>query len=316
MQKDQQAEMSNKLWDFINNIREERHSEYVNRLRSFEVENTDVWVSTYPKSGTTWVLELVYLIENDCNFNKAKSKLLEERTPFFEHPSVDFDLLKKMESPRIFKTHLPVDILPNNALKDSKIVYVLRNPKDVTISSFEFNRNCTQSKMNQNLQEYIESFKNGKLFYGPWWEHVDGYTSKPNIHVIHYEGLLKNTKDELRLLCKFLGKEMSDEKLDSIQEWCSFDSMKNNPMVNHEWEKDCGVFNPEANFYRKGQAGNWLEHFTITQSKEYDALIKKKLQYKKQLDYGISTADLEKLYATHELNQTRIFINKPIINKS
>ena len=44
----------------------------------------DIWVTTFPKSGTTWVQEMVWLISNNLDFGTALSISLDERFPFIE----------------------------------------------------------------------------------------------------------------------------------------------------------------------------------------------------------------------------------------
>jgi hypothetical protein len=73
--------------------------------------------------GTTWVQEIVYLIVNDCDFTKAKQKSIEERTPFLDYPSPGMKYIDNMQSPRVVKTHLPIDFLPDNVEKESKVTF-------------------------------------------------------------------------------------------------------------------------------------------------------------------------------------------------
>ena len=54
------------------------------RLENFEVRSDDVWIVTLPKVGTTWIQEMTWLILNDYDFEKAKSKDISERSPFIE----------------------------------------------------------------------------------------------------------------------------------------------------------------------------------------------------------------------------------------
>ena len=123
------------------------------------------------------------------------------------------------------------------------------------------------------------------------------------MHVIHYEDLHKRPKETLSALCKFLDKDVDDSKLESIEKWCQFDNMKNNPMVNYEWNKVMGLYRKEGEFFRKGKIGDWLRHFTLSQSKEYDIAIEKNLKYDADLDYGVSKTDLEKIYAESNKNK-------------
>ncbi len=84
---------------------------YEKAMKEFEVRDDDVWVITFPKCGkscrdklcplskpilalcvygchhdlgTTWTQEMVWLIMNQCDMDKAKKSTLEERVPFVE----------------------------------------------------------------------------------------------------------------------------------------------------------------------------------------------------------------------------------------
>lgn len=39
-----------------------------------------------------------------------------------------------VQSPRFFKTHLPISLLPPNLLDTCKVVYIARDPRDVAVS--------------------------------------------------------------------------------------------------------------------------------------------------------------------------------------
>ncbi|KAG8261490.1 hypothetical protein J6590_070895 [Homalodisca vitripennis] len=62
----------------------EEYELYAERLHNFEVYEDDVWVISYPKCGTTWTQEMVWLIGNNCDFDAASDRLLLQRFPFLE----------------------------------------------------------------------------------------------------------------------------------------------------------------------------------------------------------------------------------------
>ncbi|KAF2890178.1 hypothetical protein ILUMI_15995 [Ignelater luminosus] len=56
---------------------------YAERIKNFEVKNDDVWVVSYPKTGTTWTQEMVWMIANNVDL-KTGEKSLHDRFPFLE----------------------------------------------------------------------------------------------------------------------------------------------------------------------------------------------------------------------------------------
>lgn len=73
------------------------------------------------KTGTTWTQEIVYLIMNDCNVEKAKAQTLEERFPCIEFtfPGEKPVDPKTLPRPRMIKIHMPYKLLPQS-VKDKK----------------------------------------------------------------------------------------------------------------------------------------------------------------------------------------------------
>ena len=61
-----------------------RYKEWAEKIKNFEVFDDDVWLVTYPKSGTTWSQEMLYLLKNDLDYEKAAKSVLNERFPFLE----------------------------------------------------------------------------------------------------------------------------------------------------------------------------------------------------------------------------------------
>jgi hypothetical protein len=73
-----------------------------------------------------------------------------------------------------------------------KVVYVLRNPKDLLVSLYKFAKSWTnEDGFVGTFDDLAELFLEEKYWYGAWWEHVDQYVNLPNVHVIHYETLLR-----------------------------------------------------------------------------------------------------------------------------
>lgn len=54
------------------------------RIRNLTVYEDDVWIVTFPKAGTTWTQEMVWLIDHDLDYGTASKVNLLERSVFLE----------------------------------------------------------------------------------------------------------------------------------------------------------------------------------------------------------------------------------------
>lgn len=53
-------------------------------MYEFSARPSDIWVATYPRSGTTWTQELVWMVANHLDYATSQRVPLTERFPFFE----------------------------------------------------------------------------------------------------------------------------------------------------------------------------------------------------------------------------------------
>ena len=59
-------------------------------------------------------------------------------------------------------------------------------------STFKFIKCFTkEGKYEGDFEDMVDLFLKGKYWFGSWWDHVNEFTSLPNVHIIHYESLLK-----------------------------------------------------------------------------------------------------------------------------
>lgn len=58
--------------------------DFADQIYNFEVRPDDVFICTYPRSGTTWTQEMIWLIGNDLDYETASKYSLLDRFPFFE----------------------------------------------------------------------------------------------------------------------------------------------------------------------------------------------------------------------------------------
>ncbi|XP_022256006.1 estrogen sulfotransferase-like isoform X2 [Limulus polyphemus] len=252
-------------------------------LMGFKVREDDIFVVSFPKTGTTWVQELVYVIATDLDFNAAQAKNLEQRFPFIEFFYPGLKIIEKTSSPRFLKSHLPYTLLPPEAQQiKPKIVYIMRNPKDVLVSYYHFLRMVKEISYKGSFEEFFKSFLDGKIPYGPiwkhyleWWEH----RNDENVLFLFYEDLHKDIVASVKKIADFLGKSLTEEEIERIAYHCSFQQMAKNPSVNYSHWDDLDVRNKnEAEFMRKGIVGDWKNYFTKEMNQVMDEWIEEKFQ--------------------------------------
>nr|AJD25308.1 sulfotransferase-like protein [Plectreurys tristis] len=110
-------------------------------LEKFECREDDIFVVTFPKTGTTWLQEIVYCIMNDLDFSSAAVKSIEDRFPYLEFVFPGLATINKMPSPRFIKTHLPYSLLPADVHQ--------KKPKFLMVQCGNITWTCGCTKMTQ-----------------------------------------------------------------------------------------------------------------------------------------------------------------------
>jgi len=57
---------------------------FAEEIKNFEVFEDDIWVITFPKCGTTWTQEIVWLLNNNLDYEAAYNTFIDVRFPFIE----------------------------------------------------------------------------------------------------------------------------------------------------------------------------------------------------------------------------------------
>jgi Sulfotransferase domain len=215
----------------------------------------DIFVITFPKSGTTWLQMILYQIFTDGEMDFAH---ITEWSPFFD-ACVPGRGIEHVPSPRIIKSHLPYNMIPKGPCK---YIYIARNGKDVAVSFFHYSQ--THLNFTGDFGQFFELFlKGGYRNHPSWFEHVgQWWENRRNLDVLFltYEELKRNREGAIRKILAFCGKEVGPEKFARIVERSSFAFMKQyeDKLDTLTWRLIEGKMKT-GNFIRKGEVGGWKE---------------------------------------------------------
>ncbi len=233
------------------------------RYLEFVPRPDDIFIVTYPRSGTTWMQMILYQLATEGNMDFEH---ISQVCPWFERSAISDRKFDNLSSPRIFKSHLAYKWIPKGPCK---YIYVVRNVKDVAVSNFHFS--TSHFGYQKTFSEFFDIFMKGKLTFGSWFDHVSGWwnhQNDKNVLILRYEDLIQDLEVCLHRIADFCEFEVEQERFPLILERCSFAFMKK-----HESKFDFGMEKlleegiVQNSFIRKGKINKAQEYFTEEQEK-------------------------------------------------
>ncbi|XP_017122493.1 luciferin sulfotransferase [Drosophila elegans] len=262
-----------------------KYVELGDSIRSLPVFQDDVWMVSYPRTGSTWAQEMVWLLGHQLDYVAAEQDL-RLRSPLIElsalfstdhHEAVaekfgnTVDLVRNLPRPRFARSHLSWPLLPEQfETVKPRIVYTARNPKDLCVSYYHYCK--LLHGINGEFEQFVDLFLEGHTPMGSYWKHVLPFWKRSldeNVLFIKYEDMIKDLPSVVRRCAQFLGVQSLVAPMASLQNLCehlTFDNMRKNKAVNLE------KVLPESSskFIRNGKIGDWRNHMGNEMSERFD----------------------------------------------
>ncbi len=261
----------------------------------FKFRDSDVVISTYAKSGTTWVQQII----SQLIFNGEEGLQVADMSPWIDLrvpprevklPAVEAQLHR-----RFIKTHLPVPNL--NFSPIAKYIYIGRDGRDVLFSLYNHHVTANDfwyealndspglvgpriGKPAESIVDYYHQWLDGDGF--PFWSLWDNVSTwwdirhLPNVMLLHFNDLKADMPGQIRKIASFLDISIDESKWEDILKHCSFNYMKAHatasvPLGGAFWEGGAQTF------INKGINGRWKDILSQSESEKYEKLAEEKL---------------------------------------
>jgi len=243
---------------------------YRRYLAEFGEADSDIIVSTFSKSGTTWMQLILYQLTTSGSMDFDH---LFDVSPWVWYSSLRSTQPNNTPAPRILKSH--DDYRRFKTGRRGRLVFVTRDGRDVCISLYHHRKNF--KRYEGTFEEFFDDFLYDTEYN--WFEHTRLWMENAYglpIHYVRFEDLKVSFDETVRGVADYLDVRVDHEIMSRTADRCSFASMKQhecklgprNSHFSHVSDSPYFVINPDQ-FIRRGEVGEGLATLTDTQLAAY-----------------------------------------------
>jgi len=237
----------------------------------------DVFVAVYVKSGTNWTMQIAHQL---LNHGEAEYEHIHYAIPWPETKTIawmknyavpleDESVWRASpEQKRVIKTHVPASLLPYS--EKARYIHVIRDPKDVFVSSYFFFGNVFPIP---SVDTWFKSFCSDDFpMWGSWAHSAAGYWAqrhRPNVLVLSFKEMKRDLPGVVRRMAEFLDVRAGDDVLRKVCEKSSFQYMKSIDEKFEVW--NIIPWRRKTAMMRKGALGGSSELLSAERQQEMDA---------------------------------------------
>lgn len=196
----------------------------MSRALAFQPRPSDVFIATFPKSGTTWLQQIVHGLRTggDMDFDE-----ITQVVPWLETAldlGLDIDGPQRAQ-PRAYKSHLPWPMIP----KGGRYLVAVRDPGDVLVSQFHFWNGWFFEAGSVTVEDIARDlFLNQTLPFN-YYRHLQSWwpqRREPHTLMLCYESMLADPQAAVRRIADFIGVPLDAALLQRVLDQSSVEFMR------------------------------------------------------------------------------------------
>jgi hypothetical protein len=244
-------------------------------VRHSTLRSGDVFLASYPRSGSTW---LRFILQEILTGEPSRFENVNQRIAFIGRHGAAPGLLPN--GGRLLQTH--------EAYRKEyrRAVYLVRDPRDVALSEYAFQK--ARGWVNGNFHTYLLSFLRGEVNgFGSWQDHVRSWlaaadASADSVRVYRYDELRHETLSSLTSMLEFLNVRVSSQKICDAIVSNSLQQMRKKEELSPQ------KVSKRDRFVRNGSVGGWRENLDDAQIELVNSYLRRELE---RLRYNQSVRD-------------------------
>ncbi len=259
--------------------------------REITIFDDDVFITSYTRSGTTWMR---FLVGNFVNPNEPITFLNVERLVPDMYKNADW-VLRRLPRPRLIKSHEAFDA------RYPRVIYIVRDPRDVAISNYHWEMKMRSIREGCPIEEWVPGWMDGSSWprVGSWADSVNSWLATRQGHdgflFMRYEDIHENQQRELARVAEFLGLDPDPERINQAVERSSAANMRK--MEETQGKKWVATSRTRSDkpYIREASSGGWrdvLPGETVAYMEAHWGPLMKQLGYKLATDAKEEAAEI------------------------
>jgi Sulfotransferase domain len=251
--------------------------------------SSDVFVSTFAKSGTNWMMQIAHQIafRGAGDYDHIHDVVCwpdmgTKRTRRMVIPLSDRRVQEASPTHlRIIKTHLSAHHVPYS--EEARYLIVVRDPKEILVSSYHFAGGAAGPLM-PKPDVWFELFLTERFplnFGNTWAEHTASYWAlreKPNVLVLLFRDMKRDLAGAVGRVADVLGVRLTSAEMSAVIERSTFAYMSRIEDKFTPMPKGTLPWGDGLKMMRQGEAGNSNEMLTLEQQHRIDAHFQAELE--------------------------------------